>query len=291
MKCPNCKSAMTKVKELDIAIERCKKCGGAFLDRGELNILATGMTGDIEFCSIDDEIHKDKFVMRDCPKCPDQKMRKINLLAYSDTIFDFCPQCEGFYLDKGELKTMNLELEALTEHRQPEEYRGYRENHLVRLDKIRDVTMGDMGPFTYTQNIFFLRLSVYFKQPLGIGLRIYSEKWTERISKLIGLFKGQDIQVGNKDLDPVFIIQGKNKHKIKTLLSSKELQKELLDFISNKPKMFTTPGRMEIIDKRIILTEGPYAGPGHYDVDKDLSGIVSRVIKLALLFEQSNKNS
>lgn len=287
MNCPNCKFEMSKIKEPDITIERCEKCGGIFLDKRELNILATSMAGDIEFCSIDDDIHKDKFGVRNCPKCPDQKMRKINLLDYSNTIFDFCPKCEGFFLDKRELETTNLELEELIKNKQPEEYRGYKENHLVRLDKIKDVAMSGFGPFPYTQNIFFLRLSVYFEKPLAVGLRIYSEKWTERLSNLFGLFKEQDIQIGDEELDQTFIIQGKDKQKIKILLSSKELKKELLNFVSNRPKMLTAPAKLEIIDRRIILTEGPYTGSGSYDVKNDPSGVVTRAIKLALLFEKS----
>ncbi len=302
MNCPNCKSEMSKIKERDITIDRCEKCGGIFLDKGELNILATGMAGDIEFCSIDDNIHKDKFGVRNCPKCSclfqnlknseiktcDQKMRKVNLLSHSDTIFDFCPKCEGFFLDKRELETMNLELEELTKNKQPEEYRGHKENHLVRLDKIKDVVMTGFGPFPYTQNICFLRMSVYFEKPLGIGLRIYSEKQTEKLSKLFGLFKGQDTQIGDEELDRAFIIQGKDKQKIKILLSSKEIKKELLNFVLDKPKILTTPSRIEITDRRIILTEGPYIGSGNYnyDIENDPSGAATRAIKLALLFEK-----
>ena len=55
------------------------------------------MSGNIEYCSIDDKEHEDKFAARSCPVCPDQPMRKIDLLAYTDTIFDYCPSCEGFY--------------------------------------------------------------------------------------------------------------------------------------------------------------------------------------------------
>lgn len=285
LKCPNCSSDMEKVKDEDITIDRCKKCEGIFLDKGELNILATGMAGDIEFSSIDEKKHKDKFRIRNCPKCA-EKMRKINLLAYSDTIFDFCPKCESFFLDKGELRKMNLELEELTKDKNPEEYRNHIEDHLVRLDKINDVGVGGVGPAAYPQNIFFLKLSIYFKEPLDMGLRIYSEKWTHKISKLIGLSKEQDIQVGFDDLDHAFIIQGKDKQKVTALLSSKEVREGLLDFVSNKPQMLTTPSRLEIIDRRIILTEGAYTGSENYDIEKDANGVVKRTLKLAQLIEK-----
>jgi len=281
---------MREVKEPDITFYRCKECDGVFLDKGELNILATGMAGNIELCSIDDENHKDKFGIRYCPKCTGQKMKKVNLLVYSEIVFDFCPKCEGFYLDKGEINKMNIELEELNKDKHPQEYRGYIDNHLVRLDKIKDVAIGGMGAITYPQNIFFLRLSVYFEKPFNIGLRVHSEKRMDKISKLIGLFKQQDIQTEDKALDSAFIIQGKDEQKVKALLSSEELKKELLTFVSNKPKMLTAEGKLEITDKRIVLTEGPYDGPGSYDAEKDPSGVVKRALKLALLFEESGEN-
>jgi len=285
--CPNCRSEMSEVKEPDITIDRCEKCGGIFLDKKELNALATGMAGDIEFCSIDDEPHKDRFPIRNCPKCPNQEMRKINLLAYSDTIFDFCPHCQGFYLDKGELRAMNIELASLTRDERAQEYRGHLQNHLVRLDKITDVMMVGRGPVNIPQNVFFLRLFVYFEKPLDIGLRICSEKWTDKISKLIGLFRKQDIRLGDQDFDRVFIIQGIDERKVKALLSSQELKRDLLEFTSDKPKMQTTQGKLEIIDEGIVLTEGPYTGSGSYDVEKDASSVVTKVIKLASLFENA----
>ena len=143
--CPGCKSPMATVKDTDIWVDRCTRCGSVFLDKDELNVLATGMSGNIEYCSIDDKKHEDKFAARSCPVCPDQPMRKIDLLVYADTIFDYCPNCEGFYLDKGELEAMNCELEELNHDRLPEEYRGYRGAYLVRLDRFNDVVLGAVG--------------------------------------------------------------------------------------------------------------------------------------------------
>ena len=53
--CPGCKSPMETVNEADIKVDRCAHCGGVFLDKDELNVLATGMSGNIEYCSIDDK--------------------------------------------------------------------------------------------------------------------------------------------------------------------------------------------------------------------------------------------
>ncbi len=105
--CPSCYTAMQEIAEPDISIDQCPKCEGIFLDKGELNILAAVMSRDVEYFPIDEELHKNTFPTRICPKCSNQAMRKINLLTLSDLIFDFCPTCEGFFLDVGELEAMH----------------------------------------------------------------------------------------------------------------------------------------------------------------------------------------
>ena len=88
--CPNCQTEMKQDVAGDITTEVCPKCGGVFLDKGELNILATGIKGDIELCSIDNDFHENRFQQRSCPKCESQQMTKVNLLRLSDLIFDYC---------------------------------------------------------------------------------------------------------------------------------------------------------------------------------------------------------
>ncbi len=145
-KCPHCQSEMKYLKEPDMSIDRCSSCGGLFLEKGELNALASSMKGDIEYNSIQssDDITA-KFPIRDCPKCSGQKMEKVNLLAFSDIIFDHCPSCESFFLDKGELKEMNEYLKNLTPHDVEQEYRGYRDGHLVRIDRKQGIYISSPG--------------------------------------------------------------------------------------------------------------------------------------------------
>ena len=291
--CPGCNSPMATVKDTDIWVDRCTRCGGVFLDKDELNILATGMSGNIEYCSIDDKKHDDKFATRSCPVCPDQSMRKIDLLAFTDTIFDYCPKCEGFYLDKRELETLNYELEELNHDRLPEEYRGYQGGHLVRLDRFNEAILGSLGlagAATGPIPVFYLRLSVYFATPLGLDFRMYSEKWADKLSKFIGAFKRQDVQTGNGDLDPLFIVQGSDEHRVRDLLAGSEIQKELVGFKTDTPRMLTITGQLEIVDRRVVYTEGPYrTGTKGYDVETDPSGIVGRLVRLAASFDQQRQ--
>ena len=189
---------------------------------------------------------------------------------------------------------MNWELEELNHDRLPEEYRGYRGAHLVRLDRFNDVVLGGVGLAGVTTRpipVFYLRLSVYFAKPLGLDFRMYSEKWAHKLSKFIGAFKKQDVQTGNAALDPLFIVQGSDEHKVQALLAGKDIRKELVAFKTAKPKLLTIAGQLEIVDRRVVYTEGPHrkGAEARYDVEADRSGIVGRLVRLAAAFDQQSQ--
>ncbi len=286
-KCPNCSNEMEAVQEPDISMEVCDNCGGTFLDKGELNNLATGLAGDIEFCSIDDEGHEDLFSKRECPKCNNQVMNKINLLRYSDIIFDHCPECDGFFLDKDEISGMNEELANLSKNQRGEEFRGKIEDHLVRLDKLTEVHMiSKSGGLAVQADMFnCLRISVFYNKPLGYGIRVYYEKMSDKFFKAIGLFKKQDVETGNKDLDKYLIIQGNNIEKTKEILLNKDVQKCLMEFIKTKPKIVQRPVSLEILDDRIVCKDGPCADNCSYNVEADPEGIISGMLELVKAIE------
>ena len=279
---------MAKVRDPDVMIDQCSQCGGTFLDKHELNVLATGMAGNIEYCSIDDRRYADKFPVRKCPNCQDTLMKQIALLCYTDIILDHCSQCDGFFFDQREIKEMNVELKELAESTHGEEFRGYRDGYLVRLDKLKDVVasgtaMGAVVPTAVTH----LRISVYYVRPLNLGLRIYSEKWTDKFIKVLRLSRKQDIQTGDPDFDAAFIIQGSVGQQVKQFLSSTRLRQELLNLTKQKTKIFVNPGSIEALDYCIMYTEGPYIGKLPYSVEEDPAGIVGRLLDVAKLLENS----
>ena len=151
--------------------------------------------------------------------------------------------------------------------------------------------VGLAGAATHTVPVFYLRLSVYFVKPLGLDFRMYSEKWAYKLSKFIGAFKKQDVQTGNAALDPLFIVQGNDEHKVRDLLAGEEIQKELVEFKAAKPRMLTIAGQLEIVDRRVVYTEGPYhkEAQAHYDVATDPSGTVGRLVRLASSFDQQRQ--
>jgi Zn-finger nucleic acid-binding protein len=286
---------METFSEPDVEIDICSQCGGRFLDKGELDELATGMAGEIEYCSIDADPHDDTFPVRACPKCTDQEMRKINLLKLSELIFDYCPRCEGFFLDKGELSRMDWELTQLSGAGFGEEFRDTIDGHLVRLNRVRDVLVvgGEFGALS--QQVEYFQVVTYLVEPLGVGLRITRERWSSKLAKLFGLFKGQDLEVGNKPFDSAFVVQCDNEDKTRTILSP-ELQAALLDFDTRKPRLFaqsflskltskSTSGAITVRDSRIEYLEGPYAVS---TAKPEADAIIQDLLGLAALLERSS---
>lgn len=103
MNCPNCKEAMLVLEIEQVEIDNCIKCGGVWLDSGELELL------------IEDQEQKDSFLesthsVDDCPepkiRCPlcRKKMTKIGIEKIENLVLDSCPRNHGLWLDKGELE-------------------------------------------------------------------------------------------------------------------------------------------------------------------------------------------
>jgi len=291
LKCPHCHAEMYKVVAPDISTDVCPECKGVWLEKGEINVLASGMAGDIEHCSIDDKILADRFSVRKCPKCKAQDLKKMNLLYYSEIIFDYCPECNGFFLDEGEIHDMNVYLAGLAEDELPEEYRCYINGYLVTAKKVDGVHAGSpFGPMGIALSVgghAYLRISVYFPTALELGLRVYQSKLNHRVLKRLKLFRKQDILTGNEKLDDAFIIQGDEEGKIGELFSRKPVSDYMLEFAEQKPRVFQNPGALEIMDSRLMYTEGPYIGSVRYDVEEDPSGIVHELVNFAELIENN----
>lgn len=281
--CPACATPMKRVTDPDIVIERCPGCQGTWLDKEELNTLATGLAGDIEFCSFDDEIHDDEHPRRKCPKCNSVVLKKTGLLAYADIIFDSCDNCGGFFLDRGEMKKMNTRLERLSGVAGGDEMREYNGSNLVILDKVEAVAVSvEKGGFNVVPKpIIKILISIYFDSPLGLGIRISSEKWTAKLAKVFGLFDGEDILVGDSEIDSRFLVEGDSPEAITVLLTKPAIKQALANFVDSKPQIFTKKGELEIVDKRLIYSEGPYLSQDNLNLKDSSQSVINRLLTLA----------
>jgi Zn-finger nucleic acid-binding protein len=112
MKCPRDNSEL-QTKTIDgISVSYCKTCSGIFLNHGELKKITHHIAGDVEYSSTEN-VDLTKITDLNCPACSNVKMIDINFIEYSDIIMKFCNDCKGIWLDGGELREINKEIDKL----------------------------------------------------------------------------------------------------------------------------------------------------------------------------------
>ena len=125
MRCINDGEEMTRlVWEADVEVDRCPTCGGIWLDHGELEQLQSTVERDyseeLERPPIDDvaaafaRAHASVADNRDCPQC-DVPMEQREHGYTSQVMVDTCPSCQGVWLDRGELKALEVFFERTVE--------------------------------------------------------------------------------------------------------------------------------------------------------------------------------
>jgi Zn-finger nucleic acid-binding protein len=102
--CLKCTEVMDRSRIDDIEVDHCSRCGGLWLDHGEVERLSKKMASDI------DRLRKlvsakpgpppvPTEVEALCPACT-SAMKEVPLGAIH---IDFCTRCKGIFLDRGEL--------------------------------------------------------------------------------------------------------------------------------------------------------------------------------------------
>ncbi len=118
MRCINDGDEMTRMTwEADVEVDRCPTCGGTWLDHGELEQLQSTVerdySEDLARPAIDDiraafaRAHASVADNRLCPQC-DVPMEQREHGYTSQVMVDTCPGCRGVWLDKGELKALEV---------------------------------------------------------------------------------------------------------------------------------------------------------------------------------------
>ena len=121
MKCSTCNIELT-VEEIEgVNVQLCPSCSGRFLHKGELKKITHSTAGDIEYSSLED-IDKNEVSDLLCPICKTEKMINVNFATYSDIVMKYCKRCSGIWLDQGELKQINAEIDKLNNDAEPWEH-------------------------------------------------------------------------------------------------------------------------------------------------------------------------
>ena len=107
MKCPKCDDVvMDPYTEEGIEVDRCPKCHGIWLDKGEIWQILTQDLG-LRFDEGDESgigRHTDRLPAT-CRACG----RPMEAIQGRDKVrFDYCRKCKGTFLDAGELATLQV---------------------------------------------------------------------------------------------------------------------------------------------------------------------------------------
>lgn len=107
--CERCDTAMQTVFYEGVAIKLCLSCKGIFLNKKKLHAIEESREIDI---AEDTSVPRNgPEIRRNCPECS-TLMNKRKHGKIMITMIDYCDDCSGIWLDKGELASIQLGFET-----------------------------------------------------------------------------------------------------------------------------------------------------------------------------------
>ena len=123
MKCANCNNELAPITyEGAVVVDACAQCSGMYFDSGELEKIQDNKDNDYsDMLACHPPLLEQTFEMarqkhlsnKTCPKCKVEMHRREWLT--SQILIDVCSECFGVWLDKGELQTLELYYERLSQ--------------------------------------------------------------------------------------------------------------------------------------------------------------------------------
>lgn len=138
MNCPCCNVELKNKSIQDVKIDECLKCKGIWFEDDELRKAKDSTDPDLNWIDFEIWKHKDKIKVRSrnlaCPQC-NQTLVAIDY-ADTGTEIDYCPHCEGTWLDKGEFKKIidTLTNELLT--------KSFSEYIKISIEEAKEIIIG-----------------------------------------------------------------------------------------------------------------------------------------------------
>ena len=108
MQCPKCNDIMEGKNIENVEIDVCSKCSGVWFDQDELRKAKDQTEPDLNWMDFEIWKHEDRFKFAQKPiKCPKCQIDMV-LINYEDTEveIDYCPKCQGTWLDEGEFNNI-----------------------------------------------------------------------------------------------------------------------------------------------------------------------------------------
>jgi len=106
MNCPKCTGSMESVKYEGTTVDRCIDCGGIWFDTWEAEDLIEAEGGaSVDTGNKIKGMQMDKVRDISCPRCGKQ-MQTVSDREDPLLKFEVCTDCNGYFLDAGELRDM-----------------------------------------------------------------------------------------------------------------------------------------------------------------------------------------
>jgi Zn-finger nucleic acid-binding protein len=150
MNCIRCNVPLTRKNYEGVEIDQCAKCGGVWLDEGELqqviNRQEEGFSPEIVQAAVRDGFagipRAEEQSLERCPKCGAQ-MTAVNYAYHSGIIIDRCPQQHGLWFDGLEME----KIQANQEHwkREIEEHKNSYLQKMKNVEAANHVAVQEMG--------------------------------------------------------------------------------------------------------------------------------------------------
>lgn len=286
LKCPICDSIFENIKNPDLVYEKCHQCDSIYLNKGELNILATGMAGDIETHFINVVSERNNNTNHSCPKCH-IKMHNARFGNYSNIYFNYCENCGGSFMKVSEQKMVNDYLSSITTNKSDQELREFRDGYLVRVDVDQTSVALSHGmllkPGYTPQN--YLIISAFYRKPLDINLVIEHETFILRLFKLLFGNRIKKTCTGNKKFDNYHKTITNNEIKFKKIFNE-TLTMKILEFARKKSTVYGRRGKLTIIDDRLSYKEGPYIDSTIYKNTEKFEKLIGDLVELTKLIDK-----
>jgi uncharacterized protein len=113
MKCPACFNQLTALPVGDWTVDVCEGgCGGIWFDAFELQRVdeeKESLGDSLLHIRRDERIVVDPARKRECPRCDGVKLHRHFFSAKRRVEVDQCPNCNGYWLDAGELAQIRVE--------------------------------------------------------------------------------------------------------------------------------------------------------------------------------------
>ncbi|MDP8263515.1 MAG: zf-TFIIB domain-containing protein [Candidatus Ancaeobacter aquaticus] len=115
MSCPNCSTDMKRTVKDTVTIDECQSCQGIWITKDHLDELKAKEDRFIRWLDIplwkEDKEHQMAVSEKGCPQCG-KKMYQVNYRGHEVILF-LCMDCQGVWLEKGELEKLIAYLEDI----------------------------------------------------------------------------------------------------------------------------------------------------------------------------------